>query len=795
MLSEWDSLSSWTVEHGCTVNFHNPSDVDVYTQEFTAHAAHILHQHPGLELPDQLGLWFYQGVPAKYRSLNRACLQRLLLSHVEDVPFPTTRELVKTLKDEITFDIEHPDAEYPLFPIHPKIIDLIDSYCYRNVPDTRLLARIYSASLSARSSPDPTQCQPSFDLEPHSSDNITWPLFYNAFKSESTNIYDIEQEALHAEYSPCDSVEPLKSSHRPRELSLFDIHGPIDHVVPIAIQSLTNEATEPAITTLTPNAIIDDVKHDFCPPTTTAAPPLEEPPPRPPSDALPISLDLEDSCSILDAASDPKDHAKAIMNSTDNSGPHLSSTPNLCPRSRVDAPHVFDENTISQASPSLQNCDLSSTPLTASDWQNILEIGLDNTTEGAEKVQATMEIGLDDEPMHLTTDIEHEAPHAEYPSIETFKLFTSSYRMNEHCGIDSHGPFDQVIPTAIQISTNKSFEPADTALTPTAIINDANHDFCPPTTTTVPPLEEPPPRLTFDPLLASADLEHSTIIFNAPPGLEHRGGTIKTSTDDSGFNSRPHLLSTPTFCPPTPRSDAPHTYCADDTIPQAPQTLQDLEFGPTSSSVLPVAPDPSTILKISIDTTSEGAQKIQDTIGTGLDDALMSPTAAKYRFVDANGVDPLLKADDTFSHTHSLLGIDKSSFHDELRPREVPATVPPPFSLEKALINIISNSLDPDTATYCDSISNYEPPVPSDGASATPPLKPSITNTLSQQDIDFDPPPPYSFDDPPGTLADPDKEGTRLLYGAKRRITITRAQDAKAFLCPTANRQLKSRVS
>ncbi|KAG6912963.1 hypothetical protein DXG01_010745, partial [Tephrocybe rancida] len=235
MLSEWDSLSSWTEEHGCTFTFRQPSDVDAYTLEFASHTAYILRRHPGLELPGELSLWFYQGIPVKYRSVNRACLLRLLLSHVEDVPFPTMRELVKILKDEITYDIKHPDAEYPLFPIHPKIIDLVDSYCYRNVPDTRLLARIYSTSLNA-------------------------------------------------EYSSSDPVELLKSSHRTQELSHLDIHGPIDHVVPIAVQSLTNSAMEPAIAALTPNAIIDDVKHNFCPPTTTAAPPLEQPPPRPPSD-------------------------------------------------------------------------------------------------------------------------------------------------------------------------------------------------------------------------------------------------------------------------------------------------------------------------------------------------------------------------------------------------------------------------------------------------------------------------------------------------------------------------------
>ncbi|KAG6904295.1 hypothetical protein DXG01_011129, partial [Tephrocybe rancida] len=427
----------------------------------------------------------------------------------------------------------------------------------------------------------------------------------------------------------------------------------------------------PANAVLTPTAIIDDVKHVFCLPTTTTAPPLEEPLPKPPSDALPTSSDLEDLSSVLNMAPDPKDHAKAIMNSTDNSGPHLSSTPNLCPRSRVDAPHVFDENTISQASPSLQNCNFSSTPRTASDWQNVLEIGLDNTPEDAEKVQDLMETWSEDAPTHpaaakyrfvdvdgvdsllkandtfshipslldtcksslrdelrpqevpaaipppfslekasidipnnldsdkstyrksisdyepsVLLDSENmlqEVPHAEYPWSDRRTPFTSAHRLHKPLHIDIRRPFGQLVPTAIA------------ALTPHAIIDDVKTSFCPLTTTAAPPFEEPP---SFCPPTPRIDAPHTYCADDAIPQA-------------------------------APRSDAPHTYCADDTIPQAPQTLQDLEFGPTSSSVPPVAPDPSTILKIGIDTTSEGVQKVQDTMEIGLDDELTHPATAK----------------------------------------------------------------------------------------------------------------------------------------------------------------------
>ncbi|KAG6907023.1 hypothetical protein DXG01_010892 [Tephrocybe rancida] len=840
-----------------------PSDVDTYTHEFTLQAAYIIRRHPGLEIPAELGFWFYQGVPSKYCSLNRGCLLRFLLSHVEDVPFPTICETIKILKDEIIYDNEHPDAEYPLFPIHPKIIDLIDSYCYRNVPDTHVLACIYSASLSARSSPDPTQCQPSFDLKPHSSDNTTWPLSDDASKSKSTNIYDIEHEVPHAEFPSSDPVELLKSSHRSQELSHFDIHGP-NHVVPIALQSLTNSTTEPAIAALAPNAIIVDVKHDFCPPTITAAPPLEEPPPRSTSGLLPISADLANSSIVLKAPLGLKHRDGTIKTATDDSGfdsrPHLLSTLNLCPSApRIEAPLAyFADGTTLQAPEELQDINSdsisSSVSLIAFDQSKIHKIIDKPMKEGTEKVQGMMETGLGDEPMHPTIDIEREAPHVKFPSSVSFKLFTSAHRTHERSHMDILGSFDLVAPTAIQLST---IEPANTALTPTGIIDDVKHDFCPPTTTTRPPLKQPSPRPPSDALLASTDLEDPNSTLNVVSDLQHRLSAIKNSTDDPDFDSRPSLT----------HIDACHTCRADDRIPQAPQTLQyidfdliasdrpkvlkmdidtttenaekvqdrigtglddarthpatakyhfvdangadslhkaddtishtqtlldmvntslygelhsqevpdsapqaslpspSLEFNIDSSSVLPIGSNWQTVLEIGLETKVRGVEEAEDTIKIGIDNVLIHPTAAEYRFVDADGVDSLLKANDTFSHIPSLLDTCKSSLHDELWPQEVPATVLPPFPLEKALINI-SNSLDYDKSTYRKSLSSYESPVRSNGTFTTLPLKPSTTDPLSQQDVDIDPPPPYSFDDLPGTLTDLDK-GTQSFYGAE----------------------------
>ncbi|KAG6912546.1 hypothetical protein DXG01_013897, partial [Tephrocybe rancida] len=271
MLSEWDSLSSWTAEHGSTFTFHDPSDVDAYTREFTAHAAHILHQHPGLELPDHLGLWFYQGIPTKYRSLNRACLLRLLLSHVEDVPFPTTREIVKILKDEISYDLEHPDAEYPLAPIHPKIIELIDSYHYRYVPDTRLLARLYPTPSSASTPTTNSRPQEPLALSPpsiisdadfqesFSLDYATQPLL-NTSKVEYKPVksYDVKREAPCAKQLSFVISEPLTSVNSMHQPMHINSHAPFDHAVPTAIRISTISTIEPANAVLTPTAIIDD---------------------------------------------------------------------------------------------------------------------------------------------------------------------------------------------------------------------------------------------------------------------------------------------------------------------------------------------------------------------------------------------------------------------------------------------------------------------------------------------------------------------------------------------------------
>ncbi|KAG6904576.1 hypothetical protein DXG01_008904, partial [Tephrocybe rancida] len=430
------------------------------------------------------------------------------------------------------------------------------------------------------------------------------------------------------------------------------------------------------------------------------------------------------------------DHNKAIMNSTDNSGsnsgPRLGSTPNLCPpRSRVDAPHAFGAD--------------GTTPQVLHTFQNaVLEIGPNTTEESLSLDDATWTLLIDalkseSEP---TADIEHKAPRAEFPSSISFRLFTSVNRTHERSHIDIHGPFDQVAPTAIQLSMIK---PANTAISPTAIIDDVKARFCPPTTI-APPLEEVPPGSTSGPLPISADLTNSGIVLKAPLALEHHGRTVKTSMDDPGFDFRPQLLSTPNFYPPGPRIDAPHTCCAEDAIPHDMPLSQSLDFDSNSLAVPVIASDRSITLKIVIDTATEGIEKVQATMEIGIGDAPMNPAAAKYRFMDIDGVDSLLEANDTPLHIQTLLVTGNTSPCDELWPREV--------------------------------------------ASTTLPIESLTAETLAQQDVDIDPPPPYSFDDPPGALTDRHAEEVRTFDGINPCTAITQAQDTKAFLGPTANRQL-----
>ncbi|KAG6914267.1 hypothetical protein DXG01_001388 [Tephrocybe rancida] len=137
-------------------------------------------------------------------------------------------------------------------------------------------------------------------------------------------------------------------------------------------------------------------------------------------------------------------------------------------------------------------------------------------------------------------NIKCEAPCAKHLSFVISEPLTSANRTHQHLHINSHAPFDHGVPTAIRTSTIKSIEPANTVLTPIAIIDDVKRDFCPPTTTTVPLLGEASSRSSFGLPLVSADLENSSIAHYEPPGLKHRDSTIKTSTDNSGFYSWPH---------------------------------------------------------------------------------------------------------------------------------------------------------------------------------------------------------------------------------------------------------------
>ncbi|KAG6913336.1 hypothetical protein DXG01_007597, partial [Tephrocybe rancida] len=394
------------------------------------------------------------------------------------------------------------------------------------------------------------------------------------------------------------------------------------------------------------------------------------------------------------------------MNSTDNSGsnsgPRLGSTLNLCsPRSRVDAPHAFGaDGTTPQALHTFQNA--------------VLEIGPNTTEESLSLDDATRTLLIDalkseSEP---TADIKREAPHAEFPSSASFLLFTSSDRMQELHGIDSNQPFDQV---AINIPTNEPIKPAIAALAPNAIIDNVKHDFCPPTTTASPPLEEPPPRSTSGLLPISVDLANSGIVPKAPLDLEHRDGTIKTATDGSGFDSRPHLLSTPNLCPSTPRIDAPQTCCADDTIPQAPQTSQNLDFDLTAS-------DWPKVLQIDIDTARENAEGAEGTVESGLDNVLMSLVDAEYRSAGTGRVDCALEADNTILHSQPLLDSLYASPYDGLTTQDVPVTAQPLCSPDEASI-IISNDALP-RATPVDS------PVPQD---EDPPRRNNDTHALIEQ--------------------------------------------------------------